>query len=60
MSVIFNAAKPYFDFEDDRLTLENIPVPSEARPSAKVSGPLIALEHSLLMNSVMTSLFPEW
>jgi hypothetical protein len=60
MSVIFNVGKPYFDFEDGRLTLENVPVPPEARPSAKGGGFLIALEHSRLMHSVMIRLFPEW
>ena len=60
MSVIFNVAKPYFDFKDGRLTLENVPVPPEARPSGKGSGFLIALEHSRLVHSVMIRLFPEW
>jgi hypothetical protein len=69
MSVIFNATKPYFDLQDGRLTLENVPVPAEARASPEGNGLLItlehsrfsvALEHSLLVHSVMIRLAPEW
>ena len=51
------AGKPYFDFKDGRLTLENVPVPP---PSRKESKLLVALEHSLLAHTVMSKLFPEW
>jgi hypothetical protein len=53
-----SAAKPYFDFNNGRLTLENVPVPPPSpRPG---SEPIIALEHSYLVHSVMKRLFPEW
>jgi hypothetical protein len=69
MSVKYERAKPYFDFKDGRLTLENIPLPPPARPPPRGSGLLaalehsrllIALEHSLLGHSVMIRSFPEW
>jgi hypothetical protein len=69
MSVMWSEAKPYFDFNDGRLTLENVPIPPPALPSPKGSGllvalehsrPFIALEHSQLVHSVMIRLFPEW
>jgi hypothetical protein len=53
-----SAAKPYFDFRNGRLTLENVPVPPPSRP--KESWPLVALEHSQVVHSVMKRLFPEW
>jgi hypothetical protein len=59
MSVMFATAKPYFDFKDGRLTLENVPVPPTFIPQ-KENVLLIALEHSLLVNTVMKRLFPEW
>jgi hypothetical protein len=59
MSVMFATPKPYFDFKDGQLTLENVPVPPTFNPE-KESEPLILLEHSLLMNAVMKRLFPEW
>ena len=59
MSVEFGGAKPYFDFKDGRLTLENVPVPPHPlRP--KEGWLLIALEHSRLVHSVMKRLFPKW
>jgi hypothetical protein len=59
MSVLWAKAKPYFDFRDGQLTLENVPVPP---PSLKVKdGKLeIALEHSRLVHAVMKRLFPKW
>ena len=48
--------KPYFDFKDGQLTLENVPI----LPPPKKSGLLIALEHSQVMHSVMKRLFPNW
>jgi hypothetical protein len=60
MSAMFATAKPYFDFKDGRLTLENVPVPRLARPSPKEGSLLIALEHSRLVHSVMKRLFPGW
>jgi hypothetical protein len=54
-----SAAKPYFDFKDGRLTLENVPVPPPA-PRPKENWLLIPVEHSLLVHSVMKRLFPEW
>lgn len=51
--------KPYFDFRDGRLTLENAPVSPPAEPP-KEGKLLIALEHSLLVHAVMRRLFPEW
>ena len=50
--------KPYFDFKDGRLTLENVPVRPPSPP--KESELLIAMEHSQLVHSVMRRLFPEW
>src|SRR4030081_1999509 len=43
MSVMWSEAKPYFDFWDGRLTLENVPIPPPAHPFQKGSGLLIAL-----------------
>jgi hypothetical protein len=51
------AGKPYFDFKDGRLTLENVPVPPPSREESKL---LVALEHSLVAHAVMKRLFPEW
>jgi hypothetical protein len=59
MSVMFATVKPYFEFKEDRLTLENVPVPPTFRPE-KESVVLIALEHSRLVNAIMKRLFPEW
>jgi hypothetical protein len=59
MSVMFATPKPYFDFKDSQVTLENVPVPLIFNPE-KESEPLILLEHSLLVNAVMKRLFPEW
>ena len=59
MAVMFATAKPYFDFKDGQLTLENVPVPATALPE-KESYALIALEHSRLAHAVMKRLFPEW
>jgi hypothetical protein len=59
MSVMFATAKPYFDFKDGRLTLENVPVPPTFLPE-KESELLIAAEHSRLVHAVMKRLFPEW
>ena len=51
--------KPYFDFKDGRLTLENVPVPPPS-PLSKENALLIAMQHSQLLHSVMSRLFPEW
>lgn len=59
MSVMFSDGKPYFDFKDGRLTLENVPVPPPS-PRQKESELLIALEHSRLVHSVMKKFFPTW
>jgi hypothetical protein len=59
MSVMFATAKPYFDFKDDQLKLENIPVPPTFRPE-KESMLLRALEHSQLVDTVMKRLYSEW
>lgn len=59
MSVMFATTKPYFDFKDGRLTLENVPVPPTFRPEQE-SWLLIALEHSRVAHTVMKRLFPEW
>jgi hypothetical protein len=59
MSVMFATAKPYFDFKDGRLTLENVPVPATFLPEQE-SELLIAVEHSRLAHTVMKRLFPEW
>ena len=59
MSVMFAIAKPYFDFKDAQLTLENVPIPPPP-PSQKESELLIALEHSRVMHAGMKRLFPEW
>jgi hypothetical protein len=60
MSVMFATAKPYFDFKDGRLTLENVPVPRPSFLPNKESGMLITLEHSRLMHTISKRLFPEW
>jgi hypothetical protein len=60
MSVMFATAKPYFDFRDRRLTLENVPVPPPSVHPQKENVLLRVLEHSRLVNTVMERLFPEW
>jgi hypothetical protein len=59
MSVMFATTKPYFDFRDGQLTLENVPVPPTFLPERE-NPLLIALEHSRLVHAVMKRLFPEW
>jgi lysophospholipase L1-like esterase len=59
-SVGWGAAKPYFDLDDGRLTLKNVPVPPSLRSAPKESRLLNVLEHSRLVHSVMDRLFPEW
>ena len=59
MSVTFATAKPFFDFKDGRLTLENVPVPPTFFPDRE-GKLLIAVEHSRLAHAVMKRLFPEW
>jgi hypothetical protein len=59
MSVMFATTKPYFDFENGQLMLENVPVPPTFFPE-KENFLLIALEHSRLVHAVMKRLFPEW
>jgi hypothetical protein len=59
MSVTFATAKPFFDFKDGRLTLENVPVPPTFFPEQE-GELLIAVEHSRLVHTVMKRLFPEW
>jgi hypothetical protein len=59
MSVMWGAAKPYFDFNDGRLTLETVPIPP-AWPPSKDSDLLVVLEHSELVQSVMKRMFPNW
>jgi hypothetical protein len=59
MSVMFATAKPFFDFNDGRLTLENVPVPPTFFPDRE-GKLLIAVEHSRLAHAVMKRLFPEW
>jgi len=59
MSVMFATTKPYFDFKDGQLTLENVPVPSTFLPE-KENGLMTALEHSRVMHAVMKRLVPEW
>jgi hypothetical protein len=51
--------KPYFDFKDGRLMLENVPLPLTS-PPRKESKLTIALEHTQLMHSVMKRFFPVW
>jgi hypothetical protein len=51
--------KPYFDFRDGRLTLENVPVPAPSS-SSEENPLLIALEHSRLVHAVMKRLSGEW
>jgi hypothetical protein len=55
-SQMWGWVKPYFDFKDGQLTLENVPIP----PPSKKSDLLIALEHSQVVHSVMKRLFPTW
>jgi hypothetical protein len=59
MSVMFSTTKPYFDFKDGQLTLENVPVPTTFGPE-KENYALVALEHSRVMHAVMQRLAPEW
>jgi hypothetical protein len=59
MSVNYTRAKPYFDLKDNRLALENVPVPRPV-PLPKESKLLVALEHSLLVQTVMTRVDPNW
>jgi hypothetical protein len=59
MSINYGRAKPYFDLEDGRMRLENVPIPPPA-PLPKESGLLVAVEHSLLVHTVMQRLFPKW
>jgi hypothetical protein len=59
MSVTFATAKPFFEFKDGRLTLENVPVPPTFFPDQE-GKLLIAVEHSRLAHTVMKRLFPEW
>jgi hypothetical protein len=59
LSVFMATAKPYFDFKEGRLSLENVPVPPPSRPPNE-SGLLTLLEHSQLLHSVMKRLFPVW
>jgi hypothetical protein len=54
-----STGKPYFDFRDGRLTLENVPVPAPSLPSEE-NPLLIALEHSRLVHAVMKRLYGEW
>jgi hypothetical protein len=60
MSVMFATAKPYFDFKEGQLTLENVPVPPPSFLPEKESELLVAFEHSRLVHAVMKRLFPEW
>jgi hypothetical protein len=59
MSVLFATAKPYFDFKDGQLTLENVPVPPPL-PATKDGELAIALEHSRVVHATMKRLFPKW
>jgi hypothetical protein len=52
-------AKPYFDLKDGQLKLENVPVPPPS-PFHNESKLVIALEHSLLVHTVMRRLYPDW
>jgi hypothetical protein len=54
-----STGKPYFDFKNGRLTLENVPVPPPSSPE-KESALLVALEHSRLVHAVMKRLYGEW
>jgi hypothetical protein len=54
-----STGKPYFDFKDGRLTLENVPVPPPS-PPPKESELIIALEHSRLVHAIMKRLYGEW
>jgi hypothetical protein len=53
-----NANKPYFEMKDGQLALENVPVPRA--PFLKESKLINALEHSLLVHTVMMRLSPDW
>jgi hypothetical protein len=55
----WSSQKPYFDFNDGQLTLQNVPIPPSS-PPPKTSKLLVALEHSQLAHSVMERLFPQW
>jgi hypothetical protein len=52
----WSSQKPYFDFNDGQLTLQNVPIPPPS-PPPKTSKLLVALEHSQLAHSVMERLF---
>jgi hypothetical protein len=59
MSVNYGKSKSYFDLKNGQLTLENVPVPPPT-PLPKESGPVIALDHSLLVYTVVKRLLPLW
>jgi hypothetical protein len=58
MSVMFATAKPYFDFKNGRLTLEDVPVPPSPH-HPRENAVLVLLEHSRLVHTIMKRLFPQ-
>jgi hypothetical protein len=60
MSVEFGGAKPFFDFKNGQLALENVPVLRLTFPSPQESSLLIALEHSRLADAILKRIVPEW
>jgi hypothetical protein len=58
-SVVWRTPKPYYDVDAGQLFLKNIPVPLPHYRQA-ASAPLMLLEHSQLVHSVMATLAPDW
>jgi hypothetical protein len=54
----YYAQKPYFISKDDKLVLQNVPVPTPDRD--KPSRVKVVLGYSYLLNSLFVRLFPAW
>ena len=52
------AQKPYFILKDDKLVLQNVPVPTPDRD--KPSRLKVVMGYSYLLNSIFVRLFPAW
>jgi len=54
----YAAQKPYFTLQDDKLVLQNVPVPTPDRD--KPSRIKVWMGYSYLLNSIFVRLFPAW
>jgi hypothetical protein len=52
--------KPYFEFQDGKLTLRNVPVPEGAGPAPRFPKVRTILGYSFVANAVFNRLAPEW